>query len=194
MRALRGVLLAVSSDVKTAILVPLSLTVLLMISFHASATGMLTQTWSAVGVREAAVWDPVLAVAGLGLAASLVVLFRLRGSDWWRTAFSTLVCVSAVGVTLPVQIYLWDFKEFQLHVTWAQVGTSLAWFTNADLLVCLGLAIAMGLPALRVKSNRASYLFIASAVLLAVLITLYALSLTFAPPTGPKVGSRQIGI
>jgi hypothetical protein len=46
-------------------------------------------------------------------------------------------------LALPVEVYLFDGREFDLHVMDAQVGTSLGWFTNADLLAALIIALSV---------------------------------------------------
>ncbi len=46
-------------------------------------------------------------------------------------------------LALPTEVYLFDGREFDLHVMDAQVGTSLRWFTNADLLGALFVALSV---------------------------------------------------
>ncbi len=46
-------------------------------------------------------------------------------------------------MALPVEVFLFDRHEFGLHVMDAQVGTSVLWFSNADLLAVLALALAL---------------------------------------------------
>ncbi len=50
---------------------------------------------------------------------------------------------------LPIEVYLFDRREFTLHVMDAQIGTSWQWFTNADLLAVL----VIGLSALAVADR-----------------------------------------
>jgi hypothetical protein len=46
-------------------------------------------------------------------------------------------------LALPVEVYLFDRREFNIHVMDAQVGTSIHWFTNADLLASLVVALSV---------------------------------------------------
>ncbi len=48
---------------------------------------------------------------------------------------------AAATIVLPIEILLFDRREFGVHVMDVQVGTPLAWLTNADLLLALGIGI-----------------------------------------------------
>jgi hypothetical protein len=67
----------------------------------------------------------------------------------------SLEFTTVVVMALPVEVFLFDRHEFGLHVMDAQVGTSLLWFSNADLLVVLAVALfALGLVHMLVLRDR----------------------------------------
>ncbi len=49
--------------------------------------------------------------------------------------------VAAATLVLPIEVLLFDRREFGFHVMDVQAGTPLAWLTNADLLLALGVSI-----------------------------------------------------
>lgn len=80
----------------------------------------------------------------LGWLACLFVLAMLTFEGGLvRKAVRSLELVLFVLLPLPTEVFLFDRSEFGVHVTDAQIGTPLQWFTNADLLVALfaGLSI-----------------------------------------------------
>ncbi len=56
---------------------------------------------------------------------------------------SALELVAVALLALPIEVYLFDRREFNLHVMDAQVGTSVLWFSNADLLGALVIALSV---------------------------------------------------
>lgn len=74
-------------------------------------------------------------VGWLGLLFLLLMAF-FRSPLATRMVRS-LELASLALLALPVEVYLFDTREFNLHVMDAQVGTYASWFTNADLLASL---------------------------------------------------------
>jgi hypothetical protein len=96
-------------------------------------------------------------LAWLGLLFLLSMAFFKSGT-LKRLAHSIELAALALLV-LPIEVFLFDRNEFGIHVMDAQVGTSLRWFTNADLLATLGatlavLAVVDGLALRRGKQVR----------------------------------------
>jgi hypothetical protein len=60
-----------------------------------------------------------------------------------RRLVHALELTALVLLALPIEVYLFDRREFNLHVMDAQLGTSLLWFSNADLLASLTIALSM---------------------------------------------------
>jgi hypothetical protein len=78
-------------------------------------------------------WLGALLLLSIAFFESGMVKRLVRSIEF---AFLTLLA-------LPVEVYLFDRHEFNLHVMDAQVGTSAAWFTNADLLVALVIGLSV---------------------------------------------------
>jgi hypothetical protein len=68
-----------------------------------------------------------------------MALFR---SKFAAKLIHSLELVGLTLLALPVEVYLFDRREFDIRVTDAQLGTRLQWFTNADLLAMLVTAVA----------------------------------------------------
>jgi hypothetical protein len=79
-------------------------------------------------------------LAWLGLLFLLSLAFFRSGLV--RRLVRSLELVFLALLALPAEVYLFDRREFDLHVMDAQVGTSVNWFTNADLLASLLVALS----------------------------------------------------
>ena len=66
----------------------------------------------------------------------------LFSSDLAEKVIRSLELVCLTLLALPIEVYLFDKREFYIRVTDAQLGTRLEWFTNADLLAMLVAALA----------------------------------------------------
>lgn len=74
-------------------------------------------------------------IASLVLSVALVVLsywaFRDRG--WPKATVLVLQIASLSFIPLGLEVLLFDYKEWFLHVTWVQAEYNIVpWFTNAD--------------------------------------------------------------
>ncbi len=74
-----------------------------------------------------------------GLFLLSIAFFK---SGFAKRLVRSLEFVFLALLALPLEVYLFDRHEFGLHVLDAQVGTSIHWFTNADLLASLVVVIS----------------------------------------------------
>jgi hypothetical protein len=76
----------------------------------------------------------------------LGVLFLLSMASFRSGIVGRLVhsleFIILILLVLPIEVYLFDRREFTLHVMDAQIGTSWQWFTNADLLTVLVISLS----------------------------------------------------
>ena len=80
-------------------------------------------------------------LAWLGVLFLLAMaFFRSRLA---RRLVHSLELVALALLALPVEVYLFDRREFNIRVTDAQLGTRFEWFTNADLLAVLLLGLSL---------------------------------------------------
>jgi hypothetical protein len=79
----------------------------------------------------------------LGWALGLFVLsMAFFKSGLIRKLVHSLEFVLLILLALPIEVYLFDRREFNIRVTDAQLDTSLRWFTNADLLAVLVIGLS----------------------------------------------------
>ena len=78
-------------------------------------------------------WFGVLFLLSMAFFESTIVRRLVRSLE--LAAFALLA--------LPIEVYIFDGHEFDIHVMEAQVGTSLQWFTNADLFAALIVALSV---------------------------------------------------
>jgi hypothetical protein len=74
------------------------------------------------------------------MALFLISMAFFRSGLAKRLVHSLEFAVLAL-LALPVEVYLFDRREFNIHVMDAQARTSLQWFTNAELLASLLVAL-----------------------------------------------------
>ena len=120
-------------------------------------------------------------------ASGALMLFAFRKAGAWRALFRTVAALSAALIPLPVEIYLFNRGDFDLHFAMALYGSPLIWFTNADLLgfSVLFLAVALSAlsgPGLRVGSSRRRALIFLGVVLLVVAVTGAVMASGYVPP------------
>jgi hypothetical protein len=77
----------------------------------------------------------------LGALFALSMAFFKSGTG--RRLVHSLEFAVVALLPLPLEVYLFDRREFSLHVMDAQIGTSLQWFSNADLLAALVVALSV---------------------------------------------------
>jgi hypothetical protein len=80
-------------------------------------------------------------IAWLGMLLLLSIAFFRSG--FAKRLVRSLELVSLALLALPAEVYLFDSRELNLHVVDAQVGTPVEWFTNAELLASLLVALSV---------------------------------------------------
>lgn len=79
-------------------------------------------------------------IVWLGVLFLLSMAFFRSGVA--RRLVHSLEFINLILIPLPIEVYLFDRREFTLHVVDAQIGTAWQWFTNADLLATLVIALS----------------------------------------------------
>jgi len=81
------------------------------------------------------------------LGVLFLLVLSLMTSAWPRRIIRSLEVIVLAVLPLPVEVFLFDRREFFIHVVDAQIRTPFQWFTNFDLLASM-LAALLGLIAM----------------------------------------------